>query len=131
MSYFLSYEIPNPKRKKCLTFVFFRNNLDGWYWDHYNTTVKMSTYLVAMVVSEFSSEAADSKLFGGKPVKIWAAKHYIDKQGGVYAANVAAKTLEFYESYFGTEYPLPKMDSVAIPHFEAGAMENYGLNTYR
>ncbi len=84
-----------------------------------------------MIVSEFTSETADSRLFGGKPVRIWAAKHHIDKRGGAYAAGVAGKILEFYEYYFGAGYPLPKMDSVAIPHFEAGAMENYGLNTYR
>ena len=41
------------------------------------------------------------------------------------------KTLEFYASYFDVPYPLPKQDMVAIPDFGAGAMENWGLITYR
>jgi len=109
----------------------FSANLPGWYWDHFNPTVKMSSYLVAIVVSDYTSAAANSEYFGGKPVKIWAAPHYIAKNGGAYAAETAAKILTHYESYFDRKYPLPKMDSVAIPHFSAGAMENYGLNTYR
>lgn len=55
----------------------------------------------------------------------------MEKGGGVYAAEIAAKILKHYETYFNTTYPLPKMDSVAVPHFEVGAMENFGLNTYK
>uniref|UniRef100_A0A8K9XK09 Aminopeptidase n=1 Tax=Oncorhynchus mykiss TaxID=8022 RepID=A0A8K9XK09_ONCMY len=48
-----------------------------------------------------------------------------------YALKAAVKLLEFYEKYFNIKYPLPKQDLVAIPDFQAGAMENWGLITFR
>ncbi|THF95506.1 hypothetical protein TEA_025928 [Camellia sinensis var. sinensis] len=50
---------------------------------------------------------------------------------GKFALDVAVKTLGLYKSYFAVPYSLPKLDMVAIPDFAAGAMENYGLVTYR
>lgn len=48
-----------------------------------------------------------------------------------YARDFAPKALAFFERYFEIKFPLPKQDMVAIPDFEMGAMENWGLVTYR
>jgi len=53
------------------------------------------------------------------------------KNQGHFSLDLAVKTLELYEDYFRVPYPLPKLDMVAIPEFAAGAMENWGLITYR
>lgn len=48
-----------------------------------------------------------------------------------YSLKIAGQILRYYEQFFGIEYPLPKMDMIALPDFNAGAMENWGLITYR
>nr|XP_005899356.1 PREDICTED: endoplasmic reticulum aminopeptidase 2 isoform X2 [Bos mutus] len=53
----------------------------------------------------------------------WSQTHY--------ALEASLKLLDFYENYFDIHYPLPKLDLVAIPDFASGAMENWGLITYR
>lgn len=88
---------------------------------------KMSTYLVALVVGEFESTPPVTS--GGVPIRVWAVK---GKAGlGNYAAQVAARLMPFYVSYFGVPYAGSKLDLIAIPDFEAGAMENLGAITFR
>lgn len=48
-----------------------------------------------------------------------------------FALNVTAAVLTAFEQLFGVPFTLPKLDLVAIPDFGAGAMENWGLITYR
>ncbi|TMS03121.1 Endoplasmic reticulum aminopeptidase 2 [Larimichthys crocea] len=100
---------------------------DGILEDRFDTSVKMSTYLVAFVICDFKSVTATTS--SGVQVSIYAAPE--KWQQTHYALEVAVKMLDFYEEYFNIRYPLPKQDLIAIPDFQSGAMENWGLTTYR
>ncbi|GBO03253.1 Aminopeptidase Ey, partial [Araneus ventricosus] len=95
---------------------------DGWVVDRFEKTVRMSTYLLAFIVSDFGKRGTDQ-------FSVWSRKSVIDTTA--YALEVGPKILSFYETFFKVKYPLPKTDMVAIPDFSAGAMENWGLITYR
>ncbi|POS80893.1 aminopeptidase 2 [Diaporthe helianthi] len=93
----------------------------------FNKSPLMSTYLIAFIVGELNYiETNDFRV----PVRVYAPPGQ-DIEHGRFSLNLAAKTLAFYEKVFGIEFPLPKMDQVAIPDFAQGAMENWGLVTYR
>lgn len=93
----------------------------------FETTPKMSTYLLAFVYGDLGYKEATTK--DGVVVRAYATPDNVKFTD--FALGVAVKTLEFYNDYFGLDYPLPKADMVAIPDFAAGAMENWGLITYR
>ena len=88
----------------------------------------MSTYLVAFVVSKFGFEVSPATS-NNVMFRIWARKDALDQIA--YAKDVGPKMLQYFEDYFNVTYPLPKQDMIAIPDFSAGAMENWGLITYR
>ncbi|KAF4538520.1 Aminopeptidase mitochondrial precursor [Lasiodiplodia theobromae] len=93
----------------------------------FRKTPLMSTYLLAFIVGELNViETNDFRV----PVRVFATPDR-DINHGKFSLALAAKTLEFYEKKFDSKFPLPKMDMVAIPDFSAGAMENWGLVTYR
>lgn len=87
----------------------------------------MSTYLVAYSVNDFSHKP--STLPNGALFRTWARPNAIDQCD--FAAEFGPKVLQYYEEFFGIKFPLPKVDQVAVPDFAAGAMENWGLVTYR
>ena len=98
-----------------------------YVWDHYQESVKMSTYLVAFVVSKF--RFVETTRENNVRFRIWAEPNSLDQTA--YARDIGPKILEFFESFFNVKFPLPKQDMIAIPDFGAGAMENWGLITYR
>lgn len=100
---------------------------EGLIEDHFDVTVKMSTYLVAFIISDFKSVSKMTK--SGVKVSVYAVPDKINQAD--YALDAAVTLLEFYEDYFSIPYPLPKQDLAAVPDFQAGAMENWGLTTYR
>lgn len=87
----------------------------------------MSTYLVAVVVGEF--DYVEDKSSDGVLVRVYTPKS--NKEQGRFALEIAVKVLPYYKTYFGIAYPLPKIDLIAIADFSSGAMENWGLVTYR
>lgn len=89
---------------------------------------RMSTYLLAFVVGELQKKSATTK--HGIEVNVWATKAQTASSLD-FALDVATRAIDFYDEYFGAAYPLPKADHVAIPDFSSGAMENWGLITYR
>ncbi|NXJ98090.1 ERAP1 aminopeptidase, partial [Corythaixoides concolor] len=103
-------------------------NITPWLVeDHFDTTVKMSTYLVAFIVSDFKSISKVTN--HGVKISVYTVPDKISQAD--YALDAAVKLLDFYEDYFSIPYPLPKQDLAAIPDFQSGAMENWGLTTYR
>lgn len=94
----------------------------------FQTTPKMSTYLLAFVIGELHRLQTTTER--GTEVSVWATVAQ-PADSLTFALDVARRSIEFFEDYFGVEYPLPKADHVALPDFSSGAMENWGLITYR
>ncbi|XP_070766513.1 aminopeptidase N-like [Enoplosus armatus] len=95
----------------------------------FEPTERMSTYLLAFIVSDFVNIQSTQK--NNLLIRIWARRKAIDDRQGDYALNVTGPILQFFEHYYNATYPLSKSDQIALPDFNAGAMENWGLVTYR
>ncbi|XP_062874242.1 endoplasmic reticulum aminopeptidase 1b [Trichomycterus rosablanca] len=99
----------------------------GLFEDQFDVTVKMSTYLVAFIVSDFLSISKNTE--HGVKITVYSIPEKINQ--AEFALEAAVRLLDFYDDYFDIPYPLPKQDLAAIPDFQSGAMENWGLTTYR
>ncbi len=93
----------------------------------FETTPVMSVYLLAFVTGEMGYE--ESKTKNGTVVRSYATPDNASLLK--YSVEAGVGILEFFEDYFGIAYPLPKLDMVALPDFAVGAMENWGLMTFR
>ena len=103
--------------KKCVTFA---------------RSPKMSTYLLAFCVAELEYvEETVKKLGSGEPTVIRVYTTIGKKHKTDLAMEYAKKSLALYEEFFQVDYMLPKLDLVGVPDFAAGAMENWGLVTFR
>ncbi|XP_033224230.1 aminopeptidase Q-like [Belonocnema kinseyi] len=93
---------------------------DGKLWTKFKTTPLMSTYLVCFTVSDFQNI---TNLEGN--FSLWARKNVLNSMK--FAYDVALKAFPVLEDYTNIPYILPKMDIIAIPGHDNGAMENWGL----
>lgn len=95
---------------------------------YFQETVKMSTYLVAFAFGELQSMFAKTK--SGVEIGVFSTKAHQPKELD-FSLDIAKRAIEFYEDFYQTPYPLPQSYQLALPDFSAGAMENWGLVTYR
>lgn len=84
----------------------------------------MSSYLVALLVSDFVGKSSQNNRYSVYSNPVIA--HQLD-----YSLQVMGPIVKFYEDHLKHLYSLPKLDMVALPDFSSGAMENWGLITYR
>uniref|UniRef100_A0A182N6L7 glutamyl aminopeptidase n=1 Tax=Anopheles dirus TaxID=7168 RepID=A0A182N6L7_9DIPT len=104
---------------------------DGLSTTTFERSVSMSTYLVVFIVSDFLYKEALVVPDHGEsfPLRVYATPFQQDNVD--FALNTALTIIRYYVKYFGIAYPLPKLDMAAIPDFVSGAMETWGLVTYR
>lgn len=95
---------------------------------YFAETVKMSTYLVAFAFGEMQSKFTRTK--SGVEIGVFSTKAHQPKELD-FALDIAKRSIEFYEDFYQTPYPLAHSYQLALPDFSAGAMENWGLVTYR
>jgi len=101
---------------------------NGQLVTQFETSPRMSSYLLAWVVGELQKKSA--KTNSGVEVNIYATPAQAPESLD-FALDIATRGIEFFDEYFDVPYPLPKSDHVALPDFSSGAMENWGLITYR
>ncbi|KAG6799514.1 aminopeptidase N [Apis mellifera caucasica] len=117
-----SYNAISNTKKKNVTIE------NGKYVSKFDTTPKMSTYLVAFVVSDYKS---NNRTENEIEFKVWTKPHAVNQTE--HALNVSVDLLKRLDDYMKIPYgnEIKKMDQVSLKDFSAGAMENWGLVTYR
>lgn len=99
---------------------------NDYTWDIFQTSnVNMSTYLVAFIVSEFKSvDNLDNVI-----LNVWGRPEVVTH--GKFAQDIGIELINELQNITNINYALPKLDLVGIPDFDMGAMENWGLATFR
>jgi len=92
----------------------------------FESTLEMSSYLVAMLVGDFVCREGG---VGDTPIRVCATPDKLALTG--FALEAAEQQLAFFNDYFGLRYPFGKLDVIAVPDFAAGAMENTGAVVFR
>ncbi len=90
------------------------------------TTPKMSTYLVAMAVGDFTCIEGGADNIPIRVCDIPGREKLLS-----FALHAAEENLKYFDRYYAIQYPYGKLDIVAFPDFSAGAMENTAVITYR
>ena len=108
-----------------------RGSTEGWSWDRFHRSPAMSTFLVAVVLTDY--EYVERRYHTCRrtiTLRFWTEPSQLRKLE--FAAELAPKLLRFFENYLEIPYQLPKLDMIIIPGYDLGrAMENWGLIVHR
>lgn len=102
------------------------DNGDGTKTSSFKQTPIMSTYLVAFIVGDLDYIETYTN-----NIRVRAYATRANKSKLAFPLDISARALAWFIDWFQIDYPIDKVDMVAIPDFSAGAMENWGLITYR
>ena len=94
----------------------------------FQKSVPMVTYLACFIVCDFEYEEKLTSIHNTK-FRVYATPEQSNRVK--YALDIGANITDFFTDYYNIPYPLPKQDMIAIPDFVSGAMEHWGLITYR
>ena len=94
---------------------------------HFERTPLLSSYLVALAVGDL--RASRVVRAGKTPIRLWFVPGFENLVD--FGLLAARQSLLRLEEYFGIPYPYSKLDLVAVPDFEIGAMENAGAVFFR
>lgn len=106
-----------------------QSSQNGRIASHFMKSVPMSTYLLAFIVCDFKYTNATTGVHNNITIRVWTTPAQVNQTE--YALGVGKDIITYFEDYYNLGYPLPKQDMIAIPDFSSGAMENWGLITYR
>ncbi|HEU4959736.1 MAG TPA: M1 family metallopeptidase [Sphingomonas sp.] len=100
---------------------------DGSKLYHFDVTPKMSSYLLFLGMGDVERKTIQD---GKVEIGVITRRGVVDQ--GDYALQSAKRILDYYNTYFGQPYPLPKLDMIAGPGSSQffGAMENWGAIFY-
>ena len=91
----------------------------------FGKTPSMASYLVAFAAGDL--EMIEDEV-DGVQLRIFTTEG--KREQARYAMDATKKILPFFNEYFGTKYPLPKLDQIAFPSTAASGMENWGAIVY-
>ncbi|XP_018367956.1 PREDICTED: thyrotropin-releasing hormone-degrading ectoenzyme-like isoform X1 [Trachymyrmex cornetzi] len=103
------------------------HGMPGYVWDHYEKTFRMPTYVVAFMVTDFSSynvtvtDRPSHTIFFRKEIA----------NDTRYVGDLISKILRVVQNFTGFYYELDKLDVIIVPELAYAAMENWGLLTFR
>lgn len=114
--------------------MFIRPDQKGWVWDHFQVTPPMSTFTVGIVVADFTSlvyeSVATDKETLGTEIRIWGRSDFAEQL--MNATEKVVKSLKILQEFWDVPYPLPKLDCLALPNYQATRpADNWGVILFK